>query len=116
MPMKKFDVIIILIACLICIAAFKVSTLIGKDEAHPVRVEIYALGELYKTVYLTDVAQQIDIQTPHGHNILIVYPYGVKMLAADCPSQVCVHTPMQFSPGDTIACLPHKVLVKIVGI
>ena len=40
---------------------------------------------------------------------------GAKMVSADCVSQTCVHTPKQTGPGGLIACLPHRVLVKLSG-
>ncbi|MDR2931659.1 MAG: NusG domain II-containing protein [Oscillospiraceae bacterium] len=37
------------------------------------------------------------------------------MTDADCPSLDCVHAPAISSPGQVIACLPHRVLVRLTG-
>lgn len=39
----------------------------------------------------------------------------VKMLEADCPDKLCVHTGQISRSGQTIVCLPNKVVVSISG-
>ena len=112
--MKKLDIVIILSLCAVCLAVFAVRFI--KDGGNdPARVDVYVAGVLYKTVYRTDGAQRIDIRTPHGYNVLTVYPDGAKMTEADCPAQTCVRTPKQKASGSVITCLPHSVLVKLDG-
>ncbi|MBI4712834.1 MAG: NusG domain II-containing protein [Planctomycetes bacterium] len=40
---------------------------------------------------------------------------GVHILHSDCPAQVCVHTGWIKNIGETIICLPNKVLLEIKG-
>lgn len=50
-----------------------------------------------------------------GYNIVRISAAGVEMIEADCPDQICVRSGRIRYVGQTIVCLPHKVLVKIVG-
>ena len=34
---------------------------------------------------------------------------------ADCPDKVCVKTGKIKSPGQTVVCLPHRVVIEITG-
>ena len=40
---------------------------------------------------------------------------GVRIVESNCPAKVCVHAGWINKPGETIACLPNKLLVEIKG-
>ena len=40
---------------------------------------------------------------------------GVRISESDCPAKVCIHAGWINRPGETIACLPNKLLVEIKG-
>ena len=40
---------------------------------------------------------------------------AVYMSDADCPDKLCVHTGTIHKTGETIVCLPHRVVVEITG-
>ncbi len=40
---------------------------------------------------------------------------GVHILESSCPAKVCVHTGWIKQPGETIICLPNKILLEISG-
>ena len=54
---------------------------------------------------------------PEGisYNLLAVSESGVSMVAADCPDQICVHHIPIKNGGESIICLPHKLVVEIQG-
>jgi hypothetical protein len=115
--MKKTDIFIIFILLAVGVAAVGLNAL--KKNSGEAKVEIYVDGELYDTIIPTGEERLVDIRTQYGYNRLMVYPDGVKMIEADCPSQTCVHTSKRSLSGGisggVIACLPHKVLVKVTG-
>lgn len=46
-------------------------------------------------------------------NILVIKDGAADMISADCPDQICVkHNPISMT-GETIICLPNKVVVTI---
>lgn len=54
---------------------------------------------------------------PEGihYNTLKLSKSGVSMEAADCPDQICVHHIPIKGGGESIICLPHKLVVEIQG-
>lgn len=50
-----------------------------------------------------------------GYNLLVVSGSDVSMEAADCQDQICVHHRPIRGGGESIICLPHKLVAEIVG-
>lgn len=56
---------------------------------------------------------RIPIQTENGYNLFLV-ENGVALVAeADCRDQICVEHAGISRKGETIVCLPHKLVVEI---
>lgn len=55
------------------------------------------------------------ISNSHGTtNHFQIQDSKVKMIAADCHDQTCVRTRSISKPGETIVCLPHRLVLAIV--
>lgn len=54
-------------------------------------------------------------ETDSGRNIIFVENGAVRMTEADCPDQICVHRGAIRYEGETIVCLPHKLVVTVTG-
>ena len=68
-----------------------------------------ALSDIEKT-------KQITIDSDDGHyNTVEISNDEVHMHDANCNDQVCVRSGAIDSPGETIVCLPHKVIVEITA-
>ena len=48
-----------------------------------------------------------------GYNTVEIKDGKVFVTDADCPDKVCVKTGKVSEPGQTIVCLPHRVVVEI---
>jgi hypothetical protein len=48
-----------------------------------------------------------------SYNVMIVEDNSVNIIDADCPDKVCVNHSSIESIGETIICLPHKLVVEI---
>ncbi len=60
--------------------------------------------------------QSITIPAPNGgENTFIIADGTVKMTDANCPDKLCVHQPEISYNGQTIVCLPHKLVLKIIS-
>lgn len=56
-----------------------------------------------------------DVPEGVNFNLLYVSTGDIQMKAADCRDQICVeHKPIE-AGGESIICLPHKLVVEIVG-
>ena len=49
-----------------------------------------------------------------GENIIQIEEESVFVRESDCPNQICVHTVPITAPGQSIICLPHRMVVSIV--
>ncbi|KKO50709.1 NusG domain II-containing protein [Paenibacillus sp. DMB20] len=89
----------------------------GSEENHnnPLIATITVDGRPFKQVELTKEEQVIEIRTDHGTNILKVHDYGIEMIEADCPDEVCLSFGFVNQKNQSIVCLPHKVLVEVDG-
>ncbi|MDU0939302.1 MAG: NusG domain II-containing protein [Clostridiales bacterium] len=69
---------------------------------------------LYAEPLTTD--KDMDIQGyAGGHNMVRIQGGKVRIIDADCPDKVCVHTGAIDKAGQTIVCLPHRLVVEISG-
>lgn len=61
---------------------------------------------------LTDRVHTV-ITTPYGINTLTIENGQAKITDADCPDGICAaHRPVSRA-GETIVCLPHKLVIRI---
>ena len=53
------------------------------------------------------------IEINHGTNILEIKDGEDSMIEADCPDQICVHEKAISADGESIICLPNKIVVEV---
>lgn len=106
--MKKNDKILILIVCAIA-ALFGGYHFLKKDaEAGIVKVQV--AGSVYGTYSLQN-DQVVDIDE---HNRMKIENGTVTMTWATCPDQICVEHRAISREGESIICLPNKVVLSII--
>ena len=108
---KKADIILavaILIGTLLIVIGFALMAKDGKT------VLITVDGELYSDVSIID-DKTIDVVTEFGRNTVIIKNGSVSVLDADCPDKYCISHIEIDSVGQTIVCLPHKLVIEIRG-
>lgn len=94
------------------VSFFAVRVLTQKDGT---TVRILTDGETYGTYRLAE-DQSIPIQIDgRVTNTLEISQGRAKMAEADCPDQLCVHQKAIDRQGETIVCLPNKIVVEIEG-
>ncbi len=78
-------------------------------------VEIRIAGEFYGA-YPLDREDEIPIAVGEKvTNVLWIRDGKADMASADCPDQLCVHQKAISGRGETIVCLPNKVVAEVVG-
>lgn len=71
-------------------------------------------GEIYGVYSLTE-ERQVVITTPKGSNTLVLRDGTALVTDADCPDGICAgHRPIHRA-GESIVCLPHKVVVTVTA-
>jgi hypothetical protein len=115
--LRKADVILIAsVLCISLIGFFLQLTVFTGAYSPGARVEIIMDGELYGTYPLRSPGE-IAVKDAYNNIVAITKDksgrMSVKMKSADCPGLDCVHhAPIEFS-GQSIVCLPAKLIVKI---
>ena len=76
------------------------------------RIRIEIGGELFGEYDLSE-NRQIDL---NGHNLLQIQNGSAFMTKADCPDRLCIRNFRIDHVGDTIVCLPNRVVVVGLGL
>lgn len=111
--MKKAD--FILIACVVVVAGVLLFFLYGVNSNSGEYVQIEVDTEVYQTVRL-DEDKTIEIPSDNGGtNTLVIENGYAKMVEANCPDGICKRHKKIKKSGESIICLPHKVVVSVVN-
>ena len=110
--LSKTDLIfiVILFACLILGAVWFYTVFSEKGG----QVQITVDGEVYG-IYDLSVEQEIPICIEEKTTNILVIKNGVAdMVEADCPDKLCVHQHSISRNGESIVCLPNKIVVQVI--
>ncbi|MBE5970838.1 MAG: NusG domain II-containing protein [Lachnospiraceae bacterium] len=109
--MKKQDFILIFALLAVAVVAFFViNNVISKDGA---KVQVLVDGEIFYE-YNLDENGEYSIETDMGVNTLVIKDKKAYVSEADCPDKLCVKQGEISKSGQSVICLPHKLVVTIV--
>ena len=106
---RRNDLIFIaLLLAVVVLAGAGMYFLRGEGDTVTVTVD----GALYGTYPLSQDTV-VEIATDYGYNRLVIQDGKAKMETADCPDGICAdHRPIS-RVGESIVCLPHKVVATV---
>lgn len=104
----------ILIGIIVVTAAVSALLLMFTQGKPGVAVRITIDGELYGEYSLYE-EQAISIDEQLGHNRLVIEDGSAYMADADCPDKYCMDYKPISKGGETIICLPHRLVVEVTG-
>ena len=110
--MKRNDWILIGVLLILAAAGLGVTKYFHKDQGE--KVIVYVDKEEY-AVYDLWTDGTYEIETERGSNLLVVKDGKADMEEADCPDRLCVKQKPISKNGETIVCLPHRLVVEIKG-
>lgn len=112
---KTFRNDLVLIALLLVVAlAVTLALRLFSADGGEVRVKVD--GAEYDTYSLAkDQEISIHADGEDWENILVIEAGAAHMTKADCPDQICVNQGSIQKKGETIVCLPHKVVVEVIS-
>ena len=115
--MKKWDIIIIIALIIISLIPETVISIKTYNKYNSFYVEVYSQGKLYKKLPLKKNSEKITftIDNELGTNVIEIDKAQVKIIDADCADKICVKAHAISKPGESLICLPHKLVVKIIG-
>jgi hypothetical protein len=112
---KKTDILIVLVIVLIGIGSWTIYKY--TYSSRPSKAEIYYKSVLVKTIDLdTGVDKRFSI--PQNEHVVfhLEKDGSICFEKSDCPDKICMKSGSLSSVGETAACLPNEVFLKIVPI
>lgn len=106
---------ILLLGLLLAIGAASFLAVRMRTNGHGAAVRVLADGELYGTYSLSDTLTVPIEKDGLVTNTLQIAGGKANMAGADCPDKLCVHQKAISRQGETIVCLPNKIVVEIQG-
>lgn len=110
--MKKADFIVI--GAVLVVAVVLIVFLYGINSSSGDFVQIEIDGEISEVIPLDSTLTR-EINTEHGTNTLVIENGSAVMTEADCPDGICTNHKAINRTGESIICLPHKVVVSIIN-
>ena len=114
---KKMDIVIIVLLLIISFTPhlifFKTSQKGSKNNYAIIQVD----GKIHKKIDLSNVKnnEEVNLNLPNGKNTLLIKNNSIQMDSANCNDALCVKQGNISKVGQTIICLPHKLIIEIKG-
>lgn len=112
----KKEILLLIIVFAVAVIGYFVFQKMQSTPGGQVKVTVdgavYGTYDLYPT---GEKAQKIEIKDADGNvtNTLVIQDGKADMISADCPDKLCVDQHAISSNGETIVCLPNKVVVEV---
>ncbi len=108
---SRWDLILGATLLLFALATYLLAGLHSREGSKVVvRIDKEVIG-----TYDLSVDETVPVRGEGFSNILVIRGGKADMTEADCPDQICVkHRPVS-RVGESIICLPHKVVAEVIG-
>ncbi len=106
---RRNDIFLILVLLLLSGVGFTI-LLFSRHAGE--NVEVFVDGKIVYSYSLSDTVNEV-INTEWGENHLVIEEGKVFILEADCPDKLCVRQKEIDKTGESIVCLPHKLVVSV---
>lgn len=106
--LKNGDALIIAVLSFLCVFLFALPLFTGNKNAV---AAVWLDGEKIKEINLSDTSKNFEFSV--GNCVFSVEAGKIRFVSSDCPDKLCVKSGYLSKNGDTAACLPNKVVVKI---
>jgi len=116
---KPWDIIIIVFLSLLSLVPFFIFsfTLAEKTPGNSINVAVISVGNLeIQRVILTDNMGMDILNIPEidcSPDAIEINDDQIRIKGSTCPQQICVNRGYISKPGETIICLPHKMIIEI---
>ena len=106
-----FDILLVALILLFSIGVI-LHTRLGMKGQSPKAAEasLYHEGNLLKTIKL-DKDEEFPLLK--GKMLIEIKEGRIRVRKSDCPRQICVNTGWIQYPGESIVCVPYKVLIEV---
>jgi hypothetical protein len=110
---KKTDIIIVLAIVAVSAVVWMVYNSMFSDR--PAKAEIYYYSKLVMTIDLVK-GKERSFSVPQEQDVVfhIDKEGNIGFEKSDCPDKICIHAGMLQTVGQSAACLPNGLVLKIV--
>ena len=110
----KVLIVIVVILTFVSLGFIKKQTFSTDDKFASIQVDG---REIKKIIFDSNiVGKEIPIKTEYGYNLIEVGDGKIRVVEASCPDKIDVKQGYISKIGETIVCLPNKMLIEIKGI
>lgn len=117
----KADLIIKVTALLIALVIFVIGIVLrkldfyddGSSEGAAALKAVISIDNEEKYSLPLDENTTFTVSSKYGINEVVIEDGKVSVTEADCPDKLCVKQGKKDKAGDTIICLPHRMIVTI---
>lgn len=113
---KKWDIVLVVVLLALSFIPEGIFVLCGNEGVgQGTYAEITVDGKVYRTVPLSGHSgeDRFTIQGDGGYNMIVVTEDRIGITEADCPDKICVHEGFVSRPGESVICLPHKLMIEV---
>lgn len=117
--MKKGDYVVIILIIFIAISTFVFTNKknISNKDSYNKEVVITVNGKEYGRYNLNETKnKKIDIKTKYGENTILINNNKAEIIYSNCPDKLCVEMNEISKSGESIICLPNRLVISIESI
>ncbi|HKM39446.1 MAG TPA: NusG domain II-containing protein [bacterium] len=83
----------------------------------PVEVVIEVDGQEMRrgSLSVSELGEQYRIRGVVGYSLLEVGDNKIRMVESPCPDKICIGTGWISHPGESIICIPNRIIVRLVS-
>lgn len=112
---KKNDVIIIIVTIVTAVLGFLMYNLVNSKNTDTKVAVIYYRNDEIKRINLNEGKEYEFSIDGHENVVFKVYEDGtISFIESDCPDKVCINSGKLSMTGQSAACLPNMLFLKIV--
>ena len=109
---RRLDIIILIVLIVIAIGSWIAVTVLF--DVNGDYVEVIVDNHVQKVISLNDDGEY-QVDDGEYSNIITIKNREVYMKCSDCPDQICVKQGKIKKQGESIICLPHKLVIRIAS-
>lgn len=106
------DIIVVAVIVIAAFSAFLIPDIIGKNREGGMAVIIQDNEEICRYTLSEDRTVTIHGKD-QGYNLILISGGTVDVTDADCPDKLCVRQKSISKNGESIICLPHRLVILI---
>lgn len=110
----KILIVVVVILTFLSLGFIRSQALSNEDKF----VSIQVNGKEVKKIIFDKniIGKEIPIESEYGFNLIEIGDEEVRVIQADCPDKLDVKKGYISNIGETIVCLPNKMIVEIKGV